>query len=165
MLQIKPFTFFLLFSFAGLILSGCKKEKLAVLPPPSTLLIGKWGIVTDTLTDIEERVVISHNSHGLTTDYKQFNKDSTGVEVVNGLSYVFKYQYIVPDYGGPYVHLMYPNQSVGGVLQFAYNRDYAVKSIDNTTLHLYLDDAGGYINDNGVVVSDEFIEDVVLRRQ
>jgi len=60
---------------------------------------------------------------------------------------------------------MYPNQSVGGVLKFAFNRDYAVKTIDNTKLHLYLDDAGGYINDNGDVVSDEFIEDVVLQRE
>jgi hypothetical protein len=142
---------------------SCSKKGPTILPGASNLIIGKWAIVTDTLTDIEDGVTVSHKARGISTDYKQFNKDSTGLEVINGNTYTFKF---VVSHGNDQVSLMYPTQQVAGVLQFAYTRYYAIKSIDDKSFHLFLDDFSSSSWGNGSYSSSsEFIENVFLRRE
>jgi hypothetical protein len=142
---------------------SCSKKGPTILPGASTLIIGKWTIVTDTLTDIEDGVTVSHNARGISTDYKQFNKDSSGLEVINGNTYTFKF---AVSHENDHVDLMYPTQNVAGVLQFAYTRTYAIKSIDDKSLHLFLDDFSSSSSMNGTSTSSsEFIENVFLRKE
>jgi len=156
--------YLLAISILSFCISCSKKKDPTILPGASILIIGKWAIVTDTLTDIEDGITISHKARGISTDYKQFNKDSTGVEVIDGNTYSFKFA-VSRDYNNnDNVALMYPTQTVAGVLQFAYTRYYSIKSIDDKTFHLFLDDistTGGY----NYASSSEFIENVFLRRE
>jgi hypothetical protein len=142
--------------FVTIAVSGCSKKTPAPQLTLNQMMTGLWYTVADTTKQFVNQVQVPQTDNYTTADYKQFNADSTGTETLKGGMYKFKWYIWNETFQGTlinFLHQDYANQSVAGVLVFAFSRDIKISNLTNSKLQLSTDDVES--GDNVVEFTDE----------
>jgi hypothetical protein len=117
---------------AAILFAGCSKKSNVT---PSSLIVGKWHFVSDTINIYNNGTLSSSTPQPLkSTGYAQFNADKTGTE--SPATDTVKFTYTVAD---AMLTLNYPTQTVDGVQVNTGTAQFAIKILDGHNLYLFSD--------------------------